>query len=276
MGEFGKFFGRSLADLAQQKLRVCFCVAEHPAARMIDAMGASSAGKDPWLDAWAQSGACRGMSAWVMPESLGRDLMDGGMGGLFSYAHAPSGSYDKVFCELLGPNGMQVSGSSWNGDAFGGEIWPLPIDVCSFELRQSDLPKAGKGRPAHWPEPLPLMERAWSMESMPSESPDFGQAALGLGEQMRRLVKEALAEERGFDPGDLEGILGAVVEVPAGPARAFARQDHPMFGAPKLDVEEKIAALEAINAALAKHEAELIKAGAPEGGKGGFAARIRI
>ena len=259
MDTFETRFENSLQDVQNRKCDIVLTIVQHPNANFISALSRETdGGGDHGLKAWMRPDVpWLGIAAWVVPQNLEKEMIAAGCGALFSHSHGPLED-NEAYIRHLGPAGLQVSGSSWNGHAFSKEGWPATVHVNLVDVRPSRGYLAGTPRPSHWPEPLPMIVRQWESDTPPEDSPDLSVVALCLAEQMRRQASRALTEETGCSIEQSMKILGSCEPATSSPLACFARQEHPMFGASALDEQSKHMAVESLNAILRAAEAREI------------------
>lgn len=265
---FSQAFRKSLKEAGQGKLAMVIAYVPHPSAQMFEMQrDYPDQGGMPGMESWmGPSMPWMGMAAWLFPASLQKEMMDAGLGSLYQFAHAREASEDEAFIHHLGPLGMRISGSGWNPGAFGDEKWGMDISVCQYNVSASSGGIAkGKERPKWWPEPLPLVERQWRFDDPREISPDFSVVSLCMANSMRSQCAKAIMEIGGATEADVSKLIGVASRMDGSLAGSFGRQEHPMFGATRLDPEKKANALAAIAQAKAAWEAEMIGQAAKPG-----------
>jgi hypothetical protein len=278
---FVEVFAQSMENAKVGRLAMVMPVILHPMSRNIQVMGRASgiesSNRESVFGAWDRDDLpWMGAAVWALPASLEKEMIKKARcGALFSHANTDS-SKDRAYIEHLGPVGAQVSGTQWNQSAFSDEGYPISVCVGMFDLsfgRADRTRMEGGARPSYWPEPLPMIKRVWTDSDPPERSPDFKKVALFTAEQMRLSVAEAIMEETDASPEQVEALLGGVLGLPNQVARHFARQEHGMFGAPKLnpvDHEESMLAMDYARAAFdragierAAHSGEAVRGEGP-------------
>ena len=247
MIEIPKFFKNTISDIKKNNFKIVLNIVNHPKSKLFDSYSRGENEINKNSNPWLINDNYHAMSCWVIPAGLEKDLVDNEMGYFCSYLHVDSGKYDKVFCELLGPYGLQVSGRGYNPCAFSRDHFPVELDIITYDLRTCNIPSVGSLRPSYWAEPLPMKKFNWTDESSPDQSPCFQDVSLELLNQLRHNVLDALNIECGFNIKELEKFLGVIFPISKNVISIFNRQDHPMFGASSLNSDRHAEALNEIN-----------------------------
>lgn len=261
-------FQKSLQASRDGEISVHLVLVKHPRARMIEHTDPSGSeqpvnwkgGVDPYAAWRGEDQPWLGAAMWVHAAHLEQDMIEAKCGALFGYTLTREPHLNEAYNIHLGPFGCDIGGSQCNPNAFEGDRFPMRVSIADCDVRDgSRVPREGQPRPDYWPEPYPLMRRAWRPEEGPELGPNFQAAALATARSIRAGVFEAMREE-GVDESVIEALGGSVVPVSGRVALFFARQEHPMFGATALKEQERAVALELFDLARASFEAERIEA----------------